>query len=78
MISSIGETEHIRRGQSVKAIYDCQFDEFILAIFPRNGASPRPAPCWTECYRESPRETKGVLISLGAQVSVNSLGLLLG
>lgn len=78
MISSIGKTERVRRGQLVRPVYDPTFDEFILAIFPRNGSQPRPAPCWTECYREAPRETKSALISLGAQVSTNSLGLLLG
>jgi hypothetical protein len=78
MMSCIGPVERVRRGQLVKPIYDPVFDEFILAIHPQNGASPKPAPCWTECYRESPASTKSALISLGAQVSVNSLGLLLG
>lgn len=78
MIGSIDPVERIRRGQLVRPVYDSQFDEFILAIFPRNGAKPTPAPCWTECYREAPRITKSALIALGAQVSTNSLGLLLG
>ena len=77
MISRIGPVERIRRGQLIKPIYDCQFDEFILAIHPQNGGSPRPAPCWTECYREAPGETKAQLLSLGAQVSVSSLGLVM-
>jgi len=62
----------------VKATYDPGFDEFVLAIHPTNDGQPVLAPAWTAYYRESPARAKRELLSLGAQIATNSIGLILG
>jgi len=61
----------------VKAAYDPGFDEFVLAIHPVNDGRPKLAPAWTAYYQESPKRARRELLSLGAQIAINSIGLVL-
>ena len=77
-VSKLGPTERVRPGQLVKATCDPAFDEFVLAIHPVNNGQPKLAPAWTAYYQESPAKAKHELLSLGAQIATNSIGLILG
>jgi len=61
----------------VKAAYDPDFDEFVLAIHPVNNGQPKLAPAWTVYYQESPKRAKRELLRLGAQIAINTIGLVL-
>jgi hypothetical protein len=78
LVSAIGPVEHIRRGYVVRATYDVEFDEFVLAATTRNGNGRQvPLHSWTELYRENKRLATNALYRLGAQLSIKSLDLVL-
>ena len=78
LTSPLGPVEHIRRGYLIRASYDPSWDEFLLTATIRNGTGCRiPLPSWTELYRENRRLTTHALYRLGAQLSINSLDLVL-
>jgi hypothetical protein len=78
LTSAIGPVEHIRRGYVVRAQFDPDWDEFVLAATTRNGTGRQvPLHSWTELYRENKQLATTALFRRGAQLSIKSLDLVL-